>query len=179
MKKYFILNFDLPLLSTLCPYIGLLKKHRKINPRYKFFCIVYNEILYIFKSSLLIKWQGIICFKPNVFAFLKNDIKSPFRAVARMGSYDFVRCRLTISLQLIEPKKQKAPDCVIKCRNDIVSGWKSPFFFAVRGWRKQGKEFNTVLPVYRKYRRLGTKKAPIFLWDNSLKISAFSFCIQL
>ena len=55
MKKYFILNFDLPLLSTLCPYIGLLKKYWKINPRYKFFCIVYNEILYIFKSSLLIK----------------------------------------------------------------------------------------------------------------------------
>ena len=23
---------------------------------------------------------------------------------------------------LFEPKKQKAPDCVIKCRNDIVSG---------------------------------------------------------
>ena len=102
---------------------------------------MYNEILYIFKSSLLIKWQGIICFEPNVFAFLKNDIKSPFRAVARMGSYDFVRCRLTISLHLFEPKKQKAPNCVIKRRNDIVSGWKSPFFFAVRGWRKQGKEF--------------------------------------
>ena len=108
MKKYFILNFDLPFLSTLCPYIGLLKKHRKINPRYKFFCIVYNEILYIFKSSLLINWQGIICFEPNVFAFLKNDIKSPFRDIARMGSYDFVRCRLIISFHLFEPEKQKS-----------------------------------------------------------------------
>ena len=43
--------------------------------------------------------------------------------------------------RLFEPEKQKAPDCVIKCRNDIVSGLKSPFFFAVRGWRKMGKEF--------------------------------------
>jgi hypothetical protein len=24
--------------------------------------------------------------------------------------------------RLFEPEKQKAPDCVIKCRNDIVSG---------------------------------------------------------
>ena len=151
MKKYFILNFDLPLLSTLCLYIGLLKKHRKINPRYKFFCIVYNEILYIFKSSLLINWQGIICFEPNVFAFLKNDIKSPFRAVARMGSYDFVRCRLTISLHLFEPKKQKSTWLCNQVPKWHSFGMKIAVFLRCKGMEKTGQWVYTAFGVQEKH----------------------------
>lgn len=122
-------------------YIGLLKKHRKINPLPSIFLDKFfrrnsdpllaacEHIPCIFQIPSLIQWQKIICIEPS---FLKNRIKNPFRTVVRKGSYDltvrpnilvnFLKLHRTLtllskthfSISLYIPFLTKQPKIVVK-----------------------------------------------------------------